>query len=77
MRGDCLEIDGEKGEGLTQSRPWPAGLSRNLSASCAAAAVAGLPDDQLNTAPLTGRGHPLLAVFDPVTLKITATFKAN
>jgi hypothetical protein len=39
--------------------------------------AAGLPDDQLNTMPLTGRGHPLLAVFDPVTLKITATFKAN
>jgi hypothetical protein len=39
--------------------------------------AAGLPDDQLNTMPLTGRGHPLLAVFDPVTLKITGTFKAN
>jgi hypothetical protein len=39
--------------------------------------AAGLPDDQLNTMPLTGRGHPLLAVFDPVTLKIMATFKAN
>jgi hypothetical protein len=39
--------------------------------------AAGLPDDQLNTMPLTGRGHPLLAVFDPATLKITATLKAN
>jgi hypothetical protein len=39
--------------------------------------AAGLPDDQLNTIPLTGRGHPLLAVFDPVTLKITGTFKAK
>ncbi|MDP9010294.1 MAG: hypothetical protein M3N91_16595 [Pseudomonadota bacterium] len=39
--------------------------------------AAGLPDDQLITMPLTGRGHPLLAVFDPVTLKITATLKAN
>jgi hypothetical protein len=39
--------------------------------------AAGLPDDQSNTMPLTGRGHPLLAVFDPATLKITATFKAN
>jgi hypothetical protein len=39
--------------------------------------AAGLPDDQLNTMPLTGRGHPLLAVFDPVTLKIMATFKAK
>jgi hypothetical protein len=39
--------------------------------------AAGLPDDQLNTMPLTGRGHPLLAVFDPVTLKITGTFRAK
>jgi hypothetical protein len=39
--------------------------------------AAGLPDDQLNTMPLTGRGHPLLAVFDPATLKIAATLKAN
>jgi len=39
--------------------------------------AAGLPDDQANTMPLTGRGHPLLAVFDPVTLKITGTFKAK
>jgi len=39
--------------------------------------AAGLPDDKLNTMPLTGRGHPLLAVFDPATLEITATFKVN
>jgi hypothetical protein len=39
--------------------------------------AAGLPDDQMNTMPLTGRGHPLLAVFDPVTLKITGLFKAK
>src|ERR1700719_534619 len=39
--------------------------------------AAGLPDDQLNTMPLTSRGHPLLAVFDPATLQITATFKAK
>jgi hypothetical protein len=39
--------------------------------------AAGLPDDQLNTMPLTGRGLPLLAVFDPTTLKITATLKAK
>jgi hypothetical protein len=37
----------------------------------------GLPDDQPITMPLTGRGHPLLAVFDPATLKIAATLKAN
>jgi hypothetical protein len=36
--------------------------------------AAGLPDDQLNTMPLTGRGHPLLAVFDPVTLRIAGAF---
>jgi hypothetical protein len=36
--------------------------------------VAGLPDDQVNSMPLTGRGHPLLAVFDPATLKIVGTF---
>jgi hypothetical protein len=39
--------------------------------------AAGLPDDQADTMPLTGRGHPLLAVFDPVTLKIMGTFKAK
>jgi hypothetical protein len=39
--------------------------------------AAGVPDDQLNTMPLTGRGHPLLAVFDPVTLKITGTYAAK
>jgi hypothetical protein len=37
----------------------------------------GLPDDQPITMPLTGRGHPLLAVFDPATLKIAATLRAN
>jgi hypothetical protein len=36
--------------------------------------AAGLPDDQKNTMPFTGRGHPLLAVFDPVTAKITGIF---
>jgi hypothetical protein len=39
--------------------------------------AAGLPDDQLNTMPLTGRGHPLLAVFDPVTLKMMRAFEAK
>jgi len=27
--------------------------------------------------PLTGRGYPLLAVFDPATLKITGILKAK
>jgi hypothetical protein len=36
-----------------------------------------LPDYQLNTMPLTGRTHLLLAVFDPVTLNITGTFCAK
>jgi hypothetical protein len=39
--------------------------------------AAGLPDDQSNTMPLSGRGHPLLAVFDPVTLKLTWIFRAK
>jgi hypothetical protein len=37
--------------------------------------AAGLATDQLNSMPLTGRGPPLLAVFDPASLKITALFK--
>jgi hypothetical protein len=39
--------------------------------------AAGLADDQLNTIPLTGRGHPLLAVIDPASLKITAIFNTK
>ena len=39
--------------------------------------AAGLPDDQLNTMPLTGRGPPLLAVFDPTNLKIVKILKAG
>jgi hypothetical protein len=38
-------------------------------------AAAGLPTDQLNSMPLTGRGPPLLAVFDPATVSIKALFK--
>lgn len=37
----------------------------------------GLSPDQLNSIPLTGRGHPLLAVFDPTSLKIAAILKAK
>lgn len=37
----------------------------------------GLAADQLNSMPLTGRGHPLLAVFDPSNLKITAIFEVK
>jgi hypothetical protein len=37
----------------------------------------GLSPDQLNSIPLTGRGHPLLAVFDPASLRIAAIFKAR
>lgn len=36
--------------------------------------AAGMADDQSNTIPLTGRGHPLLAVFDLMSLKIIAIF---
>ena len=39
--------------------------------------AAGLPPDQANAIPLTGRGYPLLAVFDTNNLKITALLKAK
>jgi hypothetical protein len=39
--------------------------------------AAGISDDQLNTMPLTGRGRPLLAVFDLVSLKIKETLEAK
>jgi hypothetical protein len=39
--------------------------------------AAGLATDQLNSIPLTGRGRPLLAVFDPASLKMTAIIKAT
>jgi len=39
--------------------------------------AAGLATDQPNSMPLTGRGYPLLAVFDPTTLKITGIFKVK
>jgi hypothetical protein len=35
---------------------------------------AGMATDQPNSMPLTGRGHPMLAVFDPASLKITGIF---
>jgi hypothetical protein len=38
---------------------------------------AGFDPDQLNAIPLTGRGRPLLAVFDPVGVKLVAIFKAK
>jgi hypothetical protein len=38
---------------------------------------AGFSPDQLNSMPLTGRGYPLLAVFDPTSLKIMAIFKVR
>jgi hypothetical protein len=39
--------------------------------------AAGIADDQQKTMPLTGRGHPLLAVFDPQSLTLTAVFKSK
>jgi hypothetical protein len=39
--------------------------------------AAGLAADQPNSMPLTGRGYPLLAVFDPTTLKITGIFNVK
>jgi hypothetical protein len=34
--------------------------------------AAGIATDQLNAMPLSGRGHPVLVVFDPASLKIAA-----
>ena len=39
--------------------------------------AAGLAEDHVNTMPLTGRGHPLLAVIDPESLRITAVLTAK
>jgi hypothetical protein len=39
--------------------------------------AAGFDPEAADTMVLTGRGRPLLAVFDPKTLKITAMFKAT
>jgi hypothetical protein len=39
--------------------------------------AAGLATDQLNSMPLMGRDRPLLAVFNPSSLKITAILKAK
>jgi hypothetical protein len=39
--------------------------------------AAGVPSDQSNSIPITGRRRPLLAAFDPVTLKISRTFRAD
>jgi hypothetical protein len=39
--------------------------------------AAGLPTDELNAMPLTGRGHPLLAVIDPATATIKAVLKGR
>jgi hypothetical protein len=36
-----------------------------------------LSADAPTALPLTGRGHPLLAVFDPASLTIIAIFKAK
>jgi hypothetical protein len=38
---------------------------------------AGLPTDQLNTLAFTGRAHPLMAVFDPRSLKLIAILSAQ
>jgi hypothetical protein len=39
--------------------------------------AAGYATDQLNAIPLTGRGQPLLAVFDPVSVTMKAVFTAK
>jgi hypothetical protein len=39
--------------------------------------AAGVGTDQPDTIPMTGRGRPLLVVFDPVTMKIASIFSAT
>jgi hypothetical protein len=39
--------------------------------------AAGLATDELNSMPLTGRASPLLAVFDPASLKIKAILRVR
>jgi hypothetical protein len=39
--------------------------------------AAGYSPGQPNAIPLTGRGRPLLAVFDPATTRLAALFKVN
>jgi hypothetical protein len=39
--------------------------------------AAGLPVDQANSIPLSGRGRPLLAVFDPASMKFLGYFSAD
>jgi hypothetical protein len=39
--------------------------------------AAGIGNDQPDAIPLTGRGHPLLAVFDPTTLRIIAIYRSK
>ena len=39
--------------------------------------AAGMADDQPDTIPLTGRGHPLLAIFDPTSQTITSVFSSK
>ena len=39
--------------------------------------AAGLPPDQPNAIPITGRARPVLAVLDPVSLKITTMLRPN
>jgi hypothetical protein len=39
--------------------------------------AAGVATDQPDTIPMTGRGRPLLVVFDPASMRITSIFRAN
>jgi hypothetical protein len=39
--------------------------------------VAGVATDQPDTIPMTGRGRPLLVVFDPASMRIASIFRAN
>jgi hypothetical protein len=50
---------------------------RDRNALKARMQAAGLATDQSNAIPLTGRGHPLLAVFDPSSLRLLAILQGN
>ena len=39
--------------------------------------AAGLADGEANTLPMTGRGRPVLVVFDPATLRVVAILKGT
>jgi hypothetical protein len=53
---------------------FPSSEKKKLKAMMQAA---GIPSDRANAIPLTGRGYPLLAVFDPTDLRLLGVFKVR